>query len=197
MTGPALCPSNLTTAAPPLATLPSASAPVVSSAVQSVSSLPTLASPSSTLQAIPSGPVASLQPLPAAGGSASLQPLPAASSTSADALQPLPTDPAAIPPGGIAPPASSLDSTLNLGGVVPTPVAGPDGAFGGEVGAIPLPPSAAAPGAPQAAIDPAATITPGVAQAGAEQVNIDVSGLTLNSQLNLGNLAQATAISAT
>ncbi|KAK1755215.1 hypothetical protein QBC47DRAFT_211980 [Echria macrotheca] len=188
-----------------LAALPGSASLVGSSSLQAISSVSSL---STSLQALPSqGAAGALQPLPAAGSSAAaLQPLPGATTTSsiltttsAGGLQPLPANTGlAPPPGGIIPPASGLDSTLNLGGMAPTPIAaGPDGAFGGQLGEIPLPASGVSAGPPQAAIDPAATITPGVAQAGAEVVNIDVSGLTLNSQLNLGNLAQATVVSAT
>jgi len=75
-----------------------------------------------------------------------------------------------------------------VGGAVPN--AGPDGAFGGEVGTVPL--NGAAPGSPaQAVNDPSVTVAPDVA-AGAQLVNIDLSNVSLNSQLNLGNLVQPT-----
>jgi hypothetical protein len=63
------------------------------------------------------------------------------------------------------------------------------------VGAIPI--ASASGVAAQPVVDPAVTATPEAVNAPAQQVNIDVSGLTLNSQLNLGNLVQATVVSAT
>ncbi len=70
-----------------------------------------------------------------------------------------------------------------------------DGAFGGSLGFIPIASaSALAAGATPAAAAPAAGVTaaPDVAN-GAVQPNINVSGLTLSSVLNLGNLIQQTA----
>jgi len=108
-------------------------------------------------------------------------------------LAPLPTG---------AAPAAPLQSTVDLGqipggvvgGAAPTPTVGGGGAFGGEVGTVPL---SGAPGAPaQAVTDPSVTVAPDVA-AGAQLVNIDISNLSLNSQLNLGNLVQPTAAVAT
>ncbi|KXX83284.1 hypothetical protein MMYC01_200252 [Madurella mycetomatis] len=97
--------------------------------------------------------------------------------TSATSLAPLP---------GLA---SSLDSTINLGaggGAAPTNVV-PDAAFGGSAGAIPV---------ASAVVPPAQTATPAVANGAGVGVTIDVSGLTLSSQINLGNLAQATPAAA-
>jgi len=165
--------------------------------------------PGAPASASPAG--SSLAPLPGASSAAALQPLPSVQAPSSS-LQQLPSAPSSVnqlptvapvagapagtpslaPLPSVATPAAPLDSTLNLGngipgGVVPDPTAvGPGGAFGGEVGAVPL----SATGA-QAAIDPSVTVQPDVA-AGAQVVNIDVSNLTLNSQLNLGNLVQAT-----
>ncbi|KAG7293256.1 hypothetical protein NEMBOFW57_003302 [Staphylotrichum longicolle] len=67
----------------------------------------------------------------------------------------------------------------------------PAGAFGGSAGAIPMA-SAAVPPPPPPPPAPSAT-TPVVANGAGAGPTIDVSGLTLSSQLNLGNLAQAKA----
>ncbi|KAK1830369.1 hypothetical protein QBC39DRAFT_411589 [Podospora conica] len=199
-----------TVAAPPAASAAPAAPPAVQNPAAPLAPLPGSAAsdPASALQPLPSsggGPASALQPLPNLPSSA-LAPLP----SSGPALQPLPggpsfssSAPAAVTPPPAAggppapPPAAGLDSTLDLGAPIPgggapvaTPVAGPGGSFGGEVGAVPIPGGTDAPPAvAQPAVDPTVTVAPDVA-AGA-QVNIDVSGLTLNSQLNLGNLVQA------
>lgn len=164
----------------PLAPLPGSPGPA-----SSLQPLPSASGPASALQPLPSLPSSSLAALPALSTSApALQPLPGSAS-----LQPLPSSSSNSPPAAIVtPPAAALDSTLNL--AAPTPVVGPGGSFGGEVGAVPIPGGTDAPPAvAQPAVDPTVTVAPDVA-AGA-QVNIDVSGLTLNSQLNLGNLVKA------
>jgi len=166
-----------------LAPLPSAPP----AAGSSLAPLPGAASSLSSLSSIGAPSTASsLAPLPSAGSSAGLP--------SAPVLAPLPS---------AANPAAPLQSTVDLGNAIipggviggadPTPVAGPDGAFGGSVGTVPLSGAPAAPA--QAVTDPSVTAAPGVVE-GAQLVNIDVSNLTLNSQLNLGNLVQATAVSA-
>ncbi|KAK0746397.1 hypothetical protein B0T18DRAFT_151117 [Schizothecium vesticola] len=193
-------PPSVQNPAAPLAPLPGSVA-----LASSLAPLPSASGPASALQPLPNVPSSSLASLPALassapGGGPTLQPLPGSAS-----LQPLPSSssaPAAIvtrpavagpaPP----PPAAALDSTLNLGAPIPggaavaTPAVGPGGSFGGLVGAVPIPGGTDAPPAvAQPAVDPTVTVAPDVA-AGA-QVNIDVSGLTLNSQLDLGNLVQA------
>ncbi|KAK4451716.1 hypothetical protein QBC34DRAFT_51846 [Podospora aff. communis PSN243] len=184
-------------AASNLAPLPSAGAPAAGS---SLAPLPGASAGASSLAPLP-GAASSLAPLPGAASStlaalpsSSLAALPSAGSSAA-----LPTPPALAPLPSVAAPAAPLQSTVDLGNVqIPggvvggaAPVAGPDGAFGGEVGAVPL--NGAAPGSPaQAVNDPSVTVAPDVA-AGAQLVNIDLSNVSLNSQLNLGNLVQATA----
>ncbi|KAK0657240.1 hypothetical protein B0T16DRAFT_452723 [Cercophora newfieldiana] len=206
--------------APPVASAPVASAPAASVVAPSAGA-PVVQNPAaSDLAPLPTAPPAagsSLAPLPGAasslaplpGAGSSLAPLPGAGSSSSLAALPsagssaaLPSSPALAPLPTVASPAAPLQSTVDLGnvqipgGVVggadPTPV-GADGAFGGEVGTVPL---SGAPGAPaQAATDPSVTVAPDVA-AGAQLINIDVSNLSLNSQLNLGNLVQATPVAA-
>ncbi|KAK5663601.1 hypothetical protein OQA88_4032 [Cercophora sp. LCS_1] len=203
--GSSLAPLPGSSAAGSLQPLPSAGASSVAGGLQplpsagsSLAQLPS-AGAGSSLAPLPSVGASSLAPLPSAGPASALQPLPPVASASN--LAPLPSlaapsaapvaapsavpaapaapvDPNLIPPGGIADPAA--------GGA--TPVAGPDGSFGGTAGVVPI----GGAGNPQAVVDPTVTQTPGVANAGAQVVNIDVSNLTLNSQLNLGNLVQAT-----
>ena len=82
-----------------------------------------------------------------------------------------------------------LETSINLGNIGATPAPGvppvpsPNGEFGGSLGFVPI---------ASAAAGPAVTAAPAVAN-GAAQPNINVSGLTLSSVLNLGNLAQQTA----
>lgn len=94
--------------------------------------------------------------------------------------------------------ASSLDSTLSLANPTPTVPLIPEGAFGGVASLIPIASAEAPP--------PPAATTPAVANGAAEGVNnggaavpvvdIDLEGVKLESQLNLGGLVQATAAAA-
>ncbi|KAK3382984.1 hypothetical protein B0T24DRAFT_29271 [Lasiosphaeria ovina] len=174
-----------------------------SSSLLSLVTLPG-ASASPTLVPLPGAPAAASSLVPLGGASAlstALTSTPPAAATSALATAPV----AVIPAGGAA------SSTLNAGAgnaVLATPVAAAPGAFGGSAGVVPIadaqnpPPAApsANPTVPAAAAvqqgaaeGPVVTPAPAVANgAGSPQLNIDVSGLTLNSQLDLGNLAQQT-----
>ncbi|KAH6650998.1 hypothetical protein F5144DRAFT_70793 [Chaetomium tenue] len=163
----------------------------------------------------PAGASSSLAPLPSQGGAnqPGLVPPPGLSdSTSSTSLAPLPSsqsppaaaNPTAVPIVGApvsdssavgdsatsslaAPPglASSLTNTLVLPSTVnapaATPASNPAGAFGGVAGLIPI----------ESAMTPTPT-TPGVANGAGAGPTINVSGLTLSSQLNLGNLVQQT-----
>ncbi|KAK3300139.1 uncharacterized protein B0H64DRAFT_7715 [Chaetomium fimeti] len=168
----------------------------------------------------PAGASSSLAPLPSQGGAdqPELVPPPGLSDTpdtpSSTPLAPLPSsqpppaaaDPSAVPIVGapvsdssavddsatsLAPPpgpASSLTDTLVLPSTVNAPVAtpatNPEGAFGGVAGLIPM---------ESAMIVTPTPTTPGVANGAGAGPTIVVSGLTLSSQLNLGNLVQQTA----
>ncbi|KAL2147188.1 hypothetical protein VTI28DRAFT_143 [Corynascus sepedonium] len=155
-----------------LAPLPSSEAPQSSSDSTAVSSS---ASTSASLAPLPSSetPQSSSDPTAVPIVGAPVSDSSAGASTSAS-----PTSLAALPGS-----ASSLTNTLVL------PIASPSldfaGAFGGIPGFIPI----------QSAANPPSTpTTPGVANganAGAGPT-IDLSGLTLTSQLNLGNLAGQT-----
>ncbi|KAL2256527.1 hypothetical protein VTK26DRAFT_1529 [Humicola hyalothermophila] len=105
---------------------------------------------------------------------------PGVTDTATDAISTL------APPPGLA---SSLTNTLSLGetgnAAAPAAMPNPDGAFGGVPGLIPMP-SAAEPVAPP-------SVTPAIANGAGTGPTIDVSGLTLSSQLNLGNLVQQTS----
>lgn len=84
----------------------------------------------------------------------------------------------------------AVDSTSTANLAVPTAILNPGGAFGGVVGLIP----SQSAGTPVAEA-PASATTPAIANGGvaAPVPTIDVSTLTLSSQLNLGNLVQPTA----
>ncbi|KAK4100679.1 hypothetical protein N658DRAFT_486707 [Parathielavia hyrcaniae] len=82
--------------------------------------------------------------------------------------------------------ASSLSDTLSLSPTGSAPPMIPNGAFGGSVGLIPMASVEDMPATPT-------PTTPGVANGAGIFPTINVSGLTLSSQLNLGNLAQRTS----
>ncbi|KAK4175453.1 hypothetical protein QBC36DRAFT_24307 [Triangularia setosa] len=154
----------------------------------------------------------SLAPLPGLESS-SVEALPVETPTSTEEEAPAETTAAesapateetAAPTTTTPPPAaaaSSLDSTLSLANPTTVPLI-PEGAFGGVASLIPIASAEAPP--------PAAVTTPAVANGAAEGasngaapnggggriVSIDLGGLKLESQLDLGGLVQATAAAA-
>ncbi|KAL2017668.1 hypothetical protein VTK56DRAFT_1882 [Thermocarpiscus australiensis] len=193
--GLSTAPSSHSSSLPPLQTppglssAPSSSLPPLQSPPVSAnsSSVPVAGAPVSETSAAAST-TTTIAPLPvtasetsAAASSTTFAPLPVtASETSAAASS---TTFAPLP--GTAVP---LSSTLELGGAggaaVPTTMPNPPGAFGGVAGLIPMA-SAAVP-----LVTP--TVTPAVANGAGPGITINVSGLSLSSHLNLGNLAQQT-----
>lgn len=203
---------------PPAVTQPAATQPAASGSqpADAASQSTDLSSQQTDAGAQPTDAGSSLAPLPSQGEAnqpslvtppglsgapsvTSLAPLPSASSADPSA------DPSAVPIVG-APVsdgsaaassstlaqlpglASSLSNTLVLPGTTTapaaTPVADPGGAFGGSVGFIPM---------ESAEVVPANPTTPAIANGAGAGPSIDVSGLKLSSQLNLGNLVQQTA----
>ena len=184
---------NAPAVSPPVVAPPVVSPPSTSS----LAALPTNQPAASSLAALPTPggnlPAASsLAPLPSQGGATessatSLEPLP--SSTTAGAAAPIVGAPVSASSLASLPGlASSLSDTLSVptgNAAAVTPVAAPAGAFGGNAGVIPIPSAAAA--------ADASVTTPAVANGAGAGPTINVSGLTLSSQLNLGKLAQQTA----
>jgi hypothetical protein len=158
-------PQPAASAAPPVVSLPpDAALPPVAVAPAPVAGSSASLGP---VQPIASTTLQQLQPLPTVDNGATVAP----SNSEAAALRPLPSAaPAAAEPANS--PVGGLASSVALGGLAP----------GAEVTA---PANANAPAA-----DPAVTAIPAVAAP--IQPQVDVSGLTLSSVLQLGNLAQQT-----
>ncbi|KAK0668260.1 hypothetical protein QBC41DRAFT_356734 [Cercophora samala] len=151
----------------------------------------------------------SLAPLPGLESS-SVEALPVETPTSTEeapaettAAESAPAEETAAPTTTTPPPAaaaSSLDSTLSLANPTTAPLI-PEGAFGGVASLIPIasaeappPPAATTPAVANGAAEGASN--GGAAPGGGGIVNIDLEGVKLESQLDLGGLVQATAAAA-